>query len=374
MSTSRVTCPVCRVSLPPDSTICPDCGEDLATLVHLHRKSAILYNSGLGSALTGDLARAIRMLEESIEVDGRPVDALCLLGKLYARQDRLADARAVWERGVSIDPEHAETKACLARLGQVEANRDDQARWQQERQAEQIAIEKRRESRARLRHTAVGVASGVAAGVIAALLWQVTGVGIASPSVPATTIGSALASPSPAVVASAPTQVLETPTTILTRATESQPTATSAGQSSVSHVSSPTPTASSVKPMVSSPTATPLPDLRQPVKAALGSDPDLVTITVQQDGSTIRLLGSVPSLLARYRAEQKAKSVDGVGIVDLQSLQVAQLHRVRRGDTLWEVSIQVYGSPDRWQSIAEANHLVDPDSIKEGQTLVIPLP
>ena len=49
-------------------------------------------------------------------------------------------------------------------------------------------------------------------------------------------------------------------------------------------------------------------------------------------------------------------------------------YTVKAGDTLSKISKQLYGDPNRYQQIFEANRdqLSDPDKIKPGQVLTIP--
>src|SRR3990167_5172386 len=47
-------------------------------------------------------------------------------------------------------------------------------------------------------------------------------------------------------------------------------------------------------------------------------------------------------------------------------------YTVKSGDTLASIAEERLGSQDRWQEIARANNLENPDRIFEGQTLTIP--
>jgi LysM repeat protein len=47
-------------------------------------------------------------------------------------------------------------------------------------------------------------------------------------------------------------------------------------------------------------------------------------------------------------------------------------YRVRSGDTLWSIAAKVYGEPNRWHQIADANNIRNPRRLRVGQVLIIP--
>jgi nucleoid-associated protein YgaU len=47
-------------------------------------------------------------------------------------------------------------------------------------------------------------------------------------------------------------------------------------------------------------------------------------------------------------------------------------YAVNAGDTLWDISVQEYGTGYNWQDIADANSLPNPDLVEEGTQLIIP--
>ncbi len=58
----------------------------------------------------------------------------------------------------------------------------------------------------------------------------------------------------------------------------------------------------------------------------------------------------------------------------LEKLGVNQekTHTIVSGESLSLISIQYFGTPYRWQEIAQANNLVDPNTIHAGNVLIIP--
>ena len=47
-------------------------------------------------------------------------------------------------------------------------------------------------------------------------------------------------------------------------------------------------------------------------------------------------------------------------------------YTVKRGDSLWNIALSVYGTGFRWTEIAKANSLTNPDIIHTGNVLVLP--
>lgn len=136
-------------------------------------------------------------------------------------------------------------------------------------------------------------------------------------------------------------------------------------------------------------------------------------VTVEVDGETARLTGSVRDMATREKAVLIAGNVDGIGRVDdrIQVLRSAQAtatatparpvastatgtaapavaaaapaaseawssrtYTVKSGDTLSKIAGEMYGEASKYTQIFEANKpmLKDPDEIYPGQVLRIP--
>lgn len=78
-------------------------------------------------------------------------------------------------------------------------------------------------------------------------------------------------------------------------------------------------------------------------------------------------------LTAEFDVEPNAAAAAAVGSTD--SSQTEQTYVVKPGDSLSKISQQFYGHAGAYQKIFEANRdqLSDPDHIKAGQTLKIPV-
>lgn len=55
-----------------------------------------------------------------------------------------------------------------------------------------------------------------------------------------------------------------------------------------------------------------------------------------------------------------------------QANQSGRTHTVAKGEDLWKISEKYYNSGYNWTDIAKANNITDPNTIEEGQSLVIP--
>lgn len=111
MNEQTMICPYCGGLVPGDTTICPDCQEDLAGLARLELAPAIHYNEALAAARENRLAEALYRLQAAIALDAGFVPAHRLLAKIYARRGMWAEARACAARAVSLAPDDPATMA-----------------------------------------------------------------------------------------------------------------------------------------------------------------------------------------------------------------------------------------------------------------------
>lgn len=103
-------------------------------------------------------------------------------------------------------------------------------------------------------------------------------------------------------------------------------------------------------------------------------------ITATVEGDTIILKGEVASQEEKEKIILAAGNVAGVASVDDQIIvtgpvaKAARFVTVEKGDTLSAISKKVYGDPNKYQKIFEANKpmLKHPDKIYPGQVLRIP--
>lgn len=94
------------------------------------------------------------------------------------------------------------------------------------------------------------------------------------------------------------------------------------------------------------------------------------------DGDKLLLKATVPSQVVANRVWDVIKQVDP-SYSDLHheitTTGSDQKYTVKSGDNLSKISKHFYGSPNHYQKIAEANNIDNPDLIRAGQTLTIPV-
>jgi nucleoid-associated protein YgaU len=104
---------------------------------------------------------------------------------------------------------------------------------------------------------------------------------------------------------------------------------------------------------------------------------------VNVDGDRLYIRATASSEASKNKIWDAIKSVDP-NFSDLKhdievssagsssSGRQAQNYKVQPGDNLSKISKQFYGDANKYQVIANANNLKDPDKIKVGQDLIIP--
>ena len=99
--------------------------------------------------------------------------------------------------------------------------------------------------------------------------------------------------------------------------------------------------------------------------------------TVDLDGEQLHLKGVVPSKVIANRVWDVIKQVDPT-YSDLKHEIVTtggaeQPYIIKSGDNLSKVSKLFYGTPNKYNEIAKANGIDDPDKIKAGQQINVPV-
>ena len=94
-------------------------------------------------------------------------------------------------------------------------------------------------------------------------------------------------------------------------------------------------------------------------------------------GEQLHIKGTVPSQVIANRVWDTIKQVDPT-YSDLKHEIVTtggaeQPYTIKSGDNLSKVSKLFYGTPNKYQQIAQANGISDPNKIKEGQEIKLPV-
>jgi LysM repeat protein len=108
-------------------------------------------------------------------------------------------------------------------------------------------------------------------------------------------------------------------------------------------------------------------------KANDGKEIGRIEVVVERSGSTLKASGRIPNLYVRYLVEEALWGIPGITDLDMRGLVIDRTYRVNRGDSLWIISRRIYGQGSSWTLLAKANDLSDPNKLRIGQELVLPL-
>ncbi|HEX6773542.1 MAG TPA: LysM peptidoglycan-binding domain-containing protein [Acidobacteriaceae bacterium] len=96
---------------------------------------------------------------------------------------------------------------------------------------------------------------------------------------------------------------------------------------------------------------------------------------VSLDGNKLLLKASVPSKVIANRVWDTIKQVDP-SYSDLHheisTTGDAQSYTIQSGDSLSKISKKFYGDANKYEKIASANSISDPNKIQAGKTITIP--
>jgi nucleoid-associated protein YgaU len=104
-----------------------------------------------------------------------------------------------------------------------------------------------------------------------------------------------------------------------------------------------------------------------------GKEIGRIEVVVERSGGTLKVSGKIPNLYVRYLVEEALWEIPGITDIDMRGLVIDRTYRVNRGDSLWIISRRIYGQGSSWTLLAQANDLSDPNKLRIGQELVLPL-
>ncbi|MBW7885213.1 MAG: LysM peptidoglycan-binding domain-containing protein [Caldilineaceae bacterium] len=99
-------------------------------------------------------------------------------------------------------------------------------------------------------------------------------------------------------------------------------------------------------------------------------------VQARLEGDTLVLEGTVPFAVLRGELDEIGRLVPGVTTVSTVNVRLRppETYTVRAGDTLWGISTEIYGTPDRIQDIYAANRDVLPSANALSVGMVLKLP
>jgi tetratricopeptide (TPR) repeat protein len=167
---ATLICPTCGGCVPDDSTVCPDCHEDLAGLVQVERRHAILYNEALALARENRLSEARDRLIAALTLRPDFGQGHALLAKVHAHCAEWPQAQARIQQALKLAPDD-EGLIALAEEIEAEARRAQAAEALVPAPAEgQSEARRRRVLALYERDIAAAFALGLALASVAALL------------------------------------------------------------------------------------------------------------------------------------------------------------------------------------------------------------
>ncbi|WUH99951.1 hypothetical protein OHR68_41795 [Spirillospora sp. NBC_00431] len=94
---------------------CPDCGADLRPLLQVMALADEHFNAAVVQARARQWQNAAEHLAVARALSPMDVDVVVLLAKVRHRQGRrrAAEARALWQRALELDPDRADARAAL---------------------------------------------------------------------------------------------------------------------------------------------------------------------------------------------------------------------------------------------------------------------
>ena len=108
-------------------------------------------------------------------------------------------------------------------------------------------------------------------------------------------------------------------------------------------------------------------------KASNGREIGRIEVSVERTGSSLRVSGRVPTLYVRYLVEESLRDIPGITDVDMKNLTIDRSYRVAKGDSLWIIAKKIYGEGSSWTVLARINDLDNPNRLRVGQELSLPL-
>jgi len=171
-----ITCPACGTSQTEGTRECRQCQADLSLLAEFDNLAQSFYDQGVRLARSeADMETAIRFVVAALALEPEHAEALVVLGKLRAQQERYQEAVSAWQRALELAPEGslAREKARAA-IAKAETLLADQRAATADRTdaAPSEATGGRGARRGQRVVSGVAIAAMLAAGIIAGAFWS----------------------------------------------------------------------------------------------------------------------------------------------------------------------------------------------------------
>lgn len=373
-----VTCFQCghTVEISPDAERCALCGADLRRLIDVRSASRYFYTRAAELAVRGDVGGALHEVRRGLSY--QPTSELHLLGAILCKRMGRLDEMRHHVAAIPVDDVLRGEAEWLLRSSRARRRVATGARKEREvPEADEDPLPLRMDEVRPTSHpirrrsagrTMVFIAGLAAAGVVGWGLWQ------SSPDWPArsgfeppptlhtpTRVDSAQSASTPEVVPPA--------TTVEVPAPENSPTP----------LVSPNLADVNLEPLAAASSEVLLAATSFDLKTVLieAQRPELAeTVTGRLEGGRLVLEGTVSSVEEREALVsllERLPAIEEVSAVNVR-VRLPATYTVQEGDTLWGISIKLYGTPARVQALFEANRdiLPSPDALRIGMVLKTP--
>lgn len=117
-------CPVCGITVTDGRTTCQQCSTDLGLLLLVDNLAPAHYNLGLRLAHEGKTDRAIEQLLTVLSFEPTHTEALIVLGKLHAQQGHYDRAITYWQRALKVDPSNLKAQVGIRKVRVLRGQKD----------------------------------------------------------------------------------------------------------------------------------------------------------------------------------------------------------------------------------------------------------
>lgn len=376
-----VTCFQCGhlVEISPDADRCGACGANLRRLISAREASHYFYMRAAEQSARGDVAPALAEVQRGLTY--QPSSELHLLGAILCKRLDKPDEMRHHVAAIPVDDVLRGEAEWLLRSSQARQRRPTDPRRAHEEtplsddELLPVVMEDVQPAppRSRSRVPAWVTASGILLllGVGGWWLWWEQPTWLDAIVAPAPVVAPApQAEEAVAATPATLSAVTATPAPAATSAAETAPTATLPVAPDLAQRSEPL-AATSPEALI----VTAAFDLKTVLIEA--QRPELAeTVNGRLEGRRLVLEGTVPSVEARDELAEllgRLPTIDEVSVVNVL-VRPPATYTVVEGDTLWGISMKLYGNPDKIQALFDANRetLPSADALRIGMVLQVP--